>query len=59
MHTIVIRFIIIFLKTVNTLYEGYKNIIVKLNDNCANILIKITKGEEMYDLKDNCILDIC
>jgi hypothetical protein len=59
MHTTVIRFIIIFLKTVNTLYEDYKNMIVNLNDNCANILIKITKDEEMYDLKDNCILDVC
>jgi len=23
------------------------------------MLIKITKDEEMYDLKDNCVLDVC
>jgi len=32
---------------------------VNLNDNCAHILTKITKDEEMYDLKDNCTLVVC
>jgi hypothetical protein len=40
-------------------YEYFKNIIVNINDSCAQKLIKITKDEEMYDLKDNCILDVC
>jgi len=32
---------------------------MNLNDNCAHMLIKITKDEEMYDLNDKCILDVC
>jgi hypothetical protein len=39
--------------------EYCKNIIGIINDSCAHKLIKITKDEEMYDLKDNHILDDC
>jgi len=32
---------------------------MNLNDNCVHMLIKIKKDEEMYDLNDNCIFDVC